>query len=72
MSVYPRQIRMLICPRCKQRCLSEREYGESSIYRSRHRLCVPCWHDENAQIDREGTNNLSATLASYGPENDYD
>lgn len=62
---------MLMCPRCKQRCLDPRSYGESAIYRSRHRLCVPCFHDEDAQIEQEG-NNLPETLRSYGPENDYD
>lgn len=61
---------LLICPRCKQRCLDRNSYGESGIYRSRHRLCVPCWHAENDECDREGTNNLPETLKSYGPEND--
>ncbi|ASY56453.1 hypothetical protein [Sinorhizobium sp. CCBAU 05631] len=63
---------MLICPRCKQRVLNPNSYGESSIYRSRHRLCMPCWDAEHEEIEREGTNNLPETLKSYGPENDYD
>lgn len=41
-----------ICPRCKQRVLNHNDYGESAIYKSMHRLCVPCWHDEDAEIDR--------------------
>lgn len=64
--------RLLICPRCKRRCLDPDSYGESAIYRSMHRICVPCFHDEDAEIEREGTNDLPTTLASYGPENDYD
>ncbi len=63
---------LLICPRCKQRVLDRRSYGESAIYGSRHRLCVPCFHEEDAEIDHEGTNDLPATLASYGPANDCD
>lgn len=61
-----------VCPRCKQRCLDRRSYGESAIYRSRHRICMPCFEDEDAQIERDGTNNLPETLAKYGPENDYE
>jgi hypothetical protein len=64
--------RLSICPRCKQRRLDHNSYGESAIYRSRHRLCMPCFDDEDKEIDRAGTNDLQATLASYGPENDYD
>lgn len=65
-------LKLRICPRCKQRTLDNASYGESGIYRSRHRLCVPCWHDEEAETDKAGTNNLPETLAAYGPENDYD
>lgn len=72
MTIYPRQVRLFMCPRCKQRCLNPNDYGESAIYRSRHKLCVPCWHDEDAEIEREGRNDLPETLVSYGPENDYD
>lgn len=60
-----------ICPRCKKRALDHDSYGESGIYRSNHRLCVPCWEAENAEIDERGTNNLPETLASYGRPNDY-
>lgn len=63
-------MRMRTCPRCKQPVLDDRNYGESALYRSRHRLCVPCWHNEQDEIDREG-NNLPAVLASYGPPNDF-
>jgi hypothetical protein len=63
---------MEICPRCKKRCLDLSSYGESAIYRSRHRLCVPCFHDEDAEIERKGTNDLPARLQAYGPENDYE
>lgn len=66
------QVVLLVCPRCKRRCLNKADYGESALYRSRHLLCVGCWHDEDAEIDREGTNDLPITLRSYGPENDYD
>lgn len=59
------------CPRCKKYCLDKNDCGESAIYRSRHLLCVACWHDEDAEIDREGTNDLPATLKSYGPENEF-
>lgn len=59
------------CPRCKRRCLNKEDCGESAIYQSKHLLCVGCWHDEDAEIEREGTNNLPATLQGYGPENDY-
>jgi hypothetical protein len=63
---------LLICPRCKRRCLNKNDYGESAIYRSRHMLCVGCWHDEDAEIAREGKNDLPETLKGYGPENDYE
>jgi hypothetical protein len=56
---------------CKQRCLNPRSYGESALYRSRHRICVECFHEEDAEIEREGTNNLPERLKAYGPENDY-
>lgn len=62
----------LTCPRCKQRTLDPTDYGESAIYRSRHRLCVPCWHAEDAEIEEKGGNDLPETLASYGDENDFD
>jgi hypothetical protein len=65
-------VRLSVCPRCKQRVLDHRSYGESAIYRSRHRLCFPCWHAEDDEIEREGTNDLPETLKGYGPENDYD
>lgn len=64
--------RLLTCPRCKLPRLDRNDYGESAIYKSRHRLCVICFHEEDAEIDREGTNNLPETLKGYGPENDYD
>lgn len=59
------------CPRCKQRTLDPSNCGESALYRSRHIICVPCWHEEDAEIEREGGNNLPARLKAYGPENDY-
>ncbi len=61
---------MLVCPRCKKRSLNPRSYGESGLYRSNHILCVDCFHEEDAEIEREGTNNLPERLASYGPPND--
>lgn len=62
----------LICPRCKQRVLDRRSYGESAIYRSMHRLCMPCWDAEDREITEKGRNDLPETLAAYGPANDYD
>lgn len=59
------------CPRCKQRTLDRDDCGESALYHSRHLICVPCFHDEDAEIEREGGNDLPKRLASYGPENDY-
>lgn len=60
-----------ICPRCKRRVLDHDSYGESAIYRSQHRLCNPCWDAEKDEIDHVGTNDLPATLAGYGPPNDW-
>lgn len=65
-------VRLLTCPRCKKRVLDRRNCGESAIYKSRHLICVSCWHDEDAEIEREGTNNLPDRLAAYGPKNDYE
>lgn len=65
-------IRFRFCPRCKTYKLNQNSYGESQIYRSKHRLCMPCWDDEDAEVERKGTNNLPETLNAYGPENDYD
>jgi hypothetical protein len=63
---------LLVCPRCKQRVLDRGSYGESAIYGSQHRLCNPCWDNEQSEIDREGTNDLPTTLMRYGPPNDYE
>lgn len=63
---------LLICPRCKNRCLDRRDCGESGLYRSRHLICVECFHAEDAEIEREGTNDLPDRLKSYGPANDYE
>lgn len=68
---HPRN-RLAICPRCKPRRLDHNNYGESGIYRSRHRLCLSCFDDEDKEIEQAGTNDLPETLASYGAENDYD
>jgi hypothetical protein len=62
---------MQVCPRCKLLVDLNGEYGESQIYRSMHRLCIPCFEEEDAEIDREGTNDLPERLKSYGPANDY-
>ena len=61
---------LAICPRCKRRVLDDDSYGESALYRSQHRLCNPCWDAEHDEINREGTNDLPATLTCYGPPND--
>jgi len=58
-----------ICPRCKKRTLDRSDCGESSLYQSYHEICVPCFHDEYEQIDREGTNDLPEVLAGYGRVN---
>lgn len=63
---------LFLCPRCKQRCLDRADYGESAIFNSHHRLCVSCFHAEDAEIQREETNYLPETLKAYGPMNDYD
>lgn len=62
--------RLKTCPRCKQPSLDINDCGESQIYRSRHLICNPCWHEEDAEIEREGTNDLPDRLRSYGSEND--
>ena len=52
-------------------------YGESSIYKSQHLLCIPCWDEEDELIDSEGGNStehsvlLAERFAKYGPPNDY-
>lgn len=61
----------MICPRCKRPTLDPDNYGESALYRSRHKLCNSCWSEEQKEIDRKGTNDLPATLATYGPPNDF-
>lgn len=68
---YRPTAQLSICPRCKQRVLDMNSYGESAIYRSQHRLCIPCWDDEDREIIAKGRNDLPETLAAYGPPNDY-
>lgn len=58
------------CPRCKNNTLNVKDCGESGLYRSRHLICVPCFHDEYKEIEEKGTNNLPETLAHYGAENE--
>lgn len=70
--IYRTAPRLLTCPRCKLPRLNKNDCGESAIYKSRHMICVPCFHDEDAEIDRAGTNDLPETLRGYGPENDYE
>lgn len=53
------------------RVLDHNSYGESAIYRSMHRLCMPCWDAEEAEINQAGSNDLPETLAGYGRPNDY-
>lgn len=60
---------MKLCPRCKKYTLNERDNGESSLYMSNHLLCVPCFFEEDAEIEERGGNNLPDTLRSYGPSN---
>lgn len=63
---------LLTCPRCKQRTLNSRSYGVSSLYRSKHHICVPCFHAEDEEIEEKGSNNLPDVLASYGPSNEWE
>lgn len=72
LSRYKPTKQLSICPRCKKRVLNHDSYGESQIYRSQHRLCLPCWEDEDYEIERMETNNLPVRLATYGPPNDWD
>lgn len=59
------------CPRCKKRVLDTGDCGESALYGSRHLICEPCFHDEDAEIELRGTNDLPERLASYGQPNDW-
>ena len=59
-----------ICPRCKKLTLNFLDCGESGLYKSKHLLCVPCFHDEEVEIDAAGTNDLPETLKKYGSPND--
>lgn len=61
--------RLSVCPRCKERVLDHDSYGESGIYHSMHRLCMPCWDKEWGEINEKGTNDLPETLEAYGPPN---
>ncbi|MGR3480704.1 hypothetical protein [Salipiger marinus] len=63
---------MARCPRCKQQTLDVNRFeGESDIYGSRHLICESCYYEEQDEIEREETNDLPETLASYGPPNDF-
>lgn len=57
------------CPRCKKHTLDRTDCGESSLYGSFHEICEPCFHDEYAQIEEAGTNDLPDVLAAYGLSN---
>lgn len=59
-----------ICPRCKQRVLDLSNCGESALYDAQHLLCASCYDAEEDEMFLAGTNDLPATLASYGPPND--
>lgn len=59
------------CARCKKPVRQGQPEGESGIYQSHHRLCEPCFFDEDAEIEEKGTNDLPETLAGYGSINDY-
>lgn len=58
-----------ICARCKEPVREGAPEGQSAIYRSNHRICEPCFFDEDEQIDAEGTNDLPDTLKRYGVAN---
>jgi len=58
-----------ICARCKGPVLEGRPEGQSALYGSNHRLCEPCFFEEDEEIDSEGTNNLPGTLRRYGISN---
>ena len=63
------ELNMQICPRCKQATLDPRNYGESGLYGANHKLCVPCFFDEDTETEERGTNNLPDVLDKYGPSN---
>ena len=60
---------MLKCPRCKMQVLNPTDCGESSLYRSNHLICEPCFFAEEDEIEEMGTNDLPNTLAAYGGGN---
>lgn len=55
------------CPRCGRWIRWDAPSGESGIYGSSDipDLCEPCWIDEDAEIERQGTNDLPEVLAGY-------
>ncbi len=57
-----------ICARCGKDISNECSTGESGLYNPGPvgiLLCEPCFHDEEAEIDDVGTNNLPETLKAY-------
>lgn len=60
-----------ICARCKKPVRRGEPEGMSSIYKSKHLLCEPCFLAEDDEIEIEGTNNLPETLKKYGAANDW-
>lgn len=58
------------CPRCKLKVLDLMDCAESSIYQSRHLICLSCMDSEDAEIEAQGTNDLPKTLIAYGKPNE--
>lgn len=58
---------MDLCVRCRSQIWRHETHGESSLYSPDRSftLCEPCFFDEDAEIEREGTNNLPDRLADY-------
>lgn len=62
--IYSRNNRM--CARCRCSLTDTMTTGDSGIYQSHGiELCEPCFFEEDAEIEREGTNNLPDTLKRY-------
>jgi len=57
----------MICANCKRPIVGSDGGSESSVYSPDRAfiLCEPCWLQENAEIDREGTNDLPQRVKRY-------
>jgi hypothetical protein len=58
----------MMCARCRLKLRDEDCQGESGIYSPTGRaftLCEPCFEDEDAEIERAGSNDLPGVLDQY-------